>query len=89
LQVPLVPVVFSPSYCLLDAVAGHAHSGKVWIKVLEPIPTTGLTDEDVEELRDIAYQRMKAAYEELEDRAFGWHPPRKVNCENVRKIETS
>ncbi len=84
LQVPLVPVVFSPSYCLLDAVAGHAHSGKVWIKVLEPISTTGLTEEDVEELRDIAYQRMEAAYEELEKRAFGFLPHHKVNCENVR-----
>jgi len=89
LQVPLVPVVFSPSYCLLDAVAGHARSGKVWIKVLEPIPTAGLTEDDVEELRDIAYQRMEAAYEELEDRAFSWHPPHKVNCENVEKTETS
>ena len=88
LQVPLVPVVFSPSYCLLDAVAGHARSGKVWIKVLEPIPTTGLTEEDVEELRDIAYQRMEAAYEELEERAFGFLPHHKVNCENVREIES-
>ena len=87
LQVPLVPVVFSPSYCLLDAVAGHARSGKVWIRVLEPIPTAGLTEEDVEELRDIAYERMKDAYEELEEKAFGWHPPHKVNCENVRELE--
>ncbi len=84
LQVPLVPVVFSPSYCLLDAVAGHARPGKVWIKVLAPIPTAGLTEDDVEALRDIAYQRMEAAYEELEARAFGFLPHHKVNCENVR-----
>jgi len=85
LQAPLVPVVMSPSYCLLDAMAGHARSGKVWIKVLEPIPTQGLTVEDVEALRDAAYQRMEAAYESLEAKAFGWHPPHKVNCENVKK----
>lgn len=87
LQVPLVPVVFSPSYCLLDALAGHIHSGKVWIKVLEPIPTAGLTEEDVDALRDIAYQHMEAAYEELEERAFGFLPHHKVNCDNVREIE--
>jgi len=84
LQAPIVPVVFSPSYCLLDAMAGHARSGKVWIKVLEPILTAGLTDEDVDALRDEAYARMKAAYDELEARAFAWHPPHKVNCENVK-----
>ncbi len=87
LQVPLVPVVFSPSYCLLDAVAGHARSGKVWIKALEPIPTEGLTEEDVEALRDLAFQRTEAAYEELEERAFGFLPHHKVNCEHVRDIE--
>jgi len=87
LQAPLVPVVFSPSYCLLDAIAGHAYSGKVWIKVLEPIPTAGLTEEDVEELRDIAYERMQAAYHELEERAFATLPPHIINCENVREIK--
>ncbi len=89
LQVPLVPVVFSPSYCLLDAVAGHARSGKVWIQVLEPIPTAGLTEEDVETLRDLAYERMEAAYEALETQAFGELPTHKVNCENVREIEAA
>jgi lysophosphatidate acyltransferase len=87
LQAPLVPVVFSPSYCLLDAVAGHARPGRVWIKVLEPISTAGLTAEDVEALRDMAYERMSSAYEELAARAFGFLPHHKVNCENVREIE--
>ena len=86
LQVPLVPVVMSPSYCLLDALAGHARPGKVWIQVLEPIPTQGLSKEDVDELRDLAYARMEAAYEALEERAFGFLPHHKVNCEHVRDI---
>ncbi len=87
LQAPLVPVLFSPSYCLLDAIAGHARSGKVWIKVLEPIPTAGLTEADVAALRDIAFRRMKAAYEELETRAFGQLPHHQVNCEYVRETQ--
>ncbi len=85
LQIPLVPVVMSPSYCLLDAIAGHARSGKVWINVLDPIPTTGLTEKDIDTLRNMAYERMSTAYAALEMRAFNQLPPEKVNCEYVRK----
>ncbi len=88
LQVPLVPVIMSPSYCLLDALAGHARPGKVWIQVLPPIASEGFTPERVDALRDLAYARMKAAYEALEAKAEAELPPHKIHCENTQSADS-
>ncbi len=66
LQVPIVPVVFGPSYRQIDIQKGSLEGGDIYIRVLEPIPTAGLSPEDVQGLVDEAYQRMLAAYLELE-----------------------
>ncbi len=66
LQVPIVPVVFGPSYHQIDIQGGSLEGGDIYIRVLEPIPTAGLTSEDVQGLVDETYQRMLAAYLALE-----------------------
>ena len=70
LQVPIVPVVFGPSYYQIDLQGGSLHGGTIYIRVLEPIPTEGLTEADVESLVNLAYQRMLAAYQELERKTY-------------------
>ena len=71
LQVPIVPVVFGPSYQQLDIQSGNLNGGVVYIRVLEPIPTEGLTTNDVEPLLQTTYHRMLAAYQELEAKTYG------------------
>ena len=71
LQVPIIPVVFGPSYEQLDLQSGNLNGGTVYIQVLEPIPTEGLTAADVEQLLQTTYERMLAAYQELEAKTYG------------------
>ncbi len=70
LQVPIVPVVFGPSYEQLNVQGGDLRGGTVYIRVLEPIPTEGLTTQDVETLLQTTYERMLAAYQELEAKTY-------------------
>jgi 1-acyl-sn-glycerol-3-phosphate acyltransferase len=81
LQAPLVPVVMSPSYCMLDATSGHRRSGKAWVKVLPPIATAGLTRKDIDALRTETREKMLAAYQELEQKALLHNPPNVINCD--------
>ncbi len=71
LQVPIVPVVFGPSYEQIDIQSGNLNGGTVYIQVLEPIPTEGLTTENVEQLLQTTYERMLAVYQELEAKTYG------------------
>jgi len=71
LQVPIVPVVFGPSYEQIDIHRGELKGGTIYIRVLEPIPTEGLTPDDVDELLQMTYQRMLAAYKDLEAKTYG------------------
>jgi lysophosphatidate acyltransferase len=49
-QVPIVPVVVSNYSHILNFKARRFSTGRIPIKVLEPVPTKGLTKEDVDDL---------------------------------------
>ncbi|KAK6641084.1 hypothetical protein RUM44_012785 [Polyplax serrata] len=63
-QVPILPVVFSPYY-FINSERRHFGQGKVIIKALPAIPTTNLTDSDVEDLMKRAYNAMQSVFHEL------------------------
>jgi len=65
LGIPIVPVVFSPSY-FLNLERHRLRPGRIWIRVLKPIPTSVLNEEDVDVLLTETYQRMHQTYLELE-----------------------
>lgn len=62
---PLVPVVVGPVTEVFDLKRRIARPGTVRVRVLEPIPTTGLTDADVDRLIATARGRMAEALAEL------------------------
>lgn len=66
--VPLVPVVVGPVTEVFDLNRRMARPGKVSVRVLQPIPTEGLRDADVEQLIRLARERMTEALEQLTNR---------------------
>jgi 1-acyl-sn-glycerol-3-phosphate acyltransferase len=62
---PLVPVVMSPLRTVIDTPARRIRPGTVGIRILSPIPTAGLTENDVEALIAEAHQRMADTLREL------------------------
>lgn len=58
---PLVPVVVGPLAEVFDLKRRIARPGTVSVRVLEPIPTTGMSESDVEELIRLARTRMEEA----------------------------
>jgi 1-acyl-sn-glycerol-3-phosphate acyltransferase len=58
--VPVVPIVVSRFKPRLDPDELHIEPQVVRVRVLEPIPTAGLTRADVPRLRDEARSRMQA-----------------------------
>jgi len=64
LGIPIVPIVFSPSY-FLNIERRRLRPGRIWIRVLEPIPTSELSKQDVDALLAETYQRMHQTYLEL------------------------
>ena len=62
---PLVPVVASPLRPWSDLQRRRLDPNPVDIRVLEPIPTAGLTEADVVPLMDEARRRMAAALSEM------------------------
>ncbi len=70
--VPLVPVVISPLQELVDFERRRVRPGTAEIRVLEPIPTEGLTEADLAPLMQEAHQRMSAALHELAARRTPW-----------------
>ncbi|XP_026323351.1 1-acyl-sn-glycerol-3-phosphate acyltransferase alpha-like isoform X2 [Hyposmocoma kahamanoa] len=63
-QVPIIPVVFSPYY-FINRKKCIFNKGHAIIQCLEPIPTTGLTMEDVPELIIRVRNIMDMVYKEL------------------------
>lgn len=63
--VPLVPVVVAPVTHVFDLGRRVARPGTVQVRVLEPIPTDGLRDADVERLIATARTRMADTLAEL------------------------
>jgi 1-acyl-sn-glycerol-3-phosphate acyltransferase len=64
-QVPLVPVVCAPITPFFDEKNRKLHRGTVPIEVLEPIPTKGLTSDDVDSLLATAQVRMQESFDRL------------------------
>ncbi|XP_053600958.1 1-acyl-sn-glycerol-3-phosphate acyltransferase alpha-like [Plodia interpunctella] len=63
-QVPIIPVVYSPYY-FINREKNIFNKGHVIIQCLEPIPTKGMTMEDVPELINRVYNSMDNMYKEL------------------------
>lgn len=57
-KVPLIPVVFSEYHRTVDL--NRWNSGRVIIKVLDPIDTSGITKENMSEFMDNLYNLMKS-----------------------------
>jgi lysophosphatidate acyltransferase len=69
--VPIVPVVVSNYSHVLYPKAMHFVAGKIPIKVLDPIPTEGLTSADVDELARTTRELMLKELVPLSERAQG------------------
>ncbi|XP_034841364.2 1-acyl-sn-glycerol-3-phosphate acyltransferase alpha-like [Maniola hyperantus] len=63
-QVPIIPVVISPYY-FLDGKKRIFNKGYAIIQCLEPVPTEGLTMDDLPELLDRVQKMMEVTYLEL------------------------
>ncbi|XP_045761574.1 1-acyl-sn-glycerol-3-phosphate acyltransferase beta-like [Maniola jurtina] len=63
-QAPIIPVVTSPYY-FLDGEKRIFNNGRAIIQCLEPVPTKGLTMDDLPELLDRVHKMMEVTYLEL------------------------
>jgi lysophosphatidate acyltransferase len=64
-QVPVVPFVTSPMWTVLDAHRWMVRPGTVRVRFLTPIPTTGMTDADVDRLSLAARAAMEEARQDF------------------------
>ncbi len=64
-QVPVVPFVVGPLAAVLEARRLLVRSGTITVKVLEPIPTAGMTEDDLPALLSRTRADMDAARREL------------------------
>jgi 1-acyl-sn-glycerol-3-phosphate acyltransferase len=64
-QVPIVPFVVGPLAAVLDAKRLLIRPGRIKVKVLEPIPTAGMTEDDLPALLSRTRAEMDAARHEL------------------------
>ncbi|KAL6034290.1 hypothetical protein STEG23_015032 [Scotinomys teguina] len=61
-QVPIIPVVYSSFSSFYNVKKKRFTSGTIRVQVLDPVPTTGLTDADVTKLVDTCYQSMRDTF---------------------------
>ncbi|XP_014357857.2 1-acyl-sn-glycerol-3-phosphate acyltransferase alpha [Papilio machaon] len=73
-QVPILPVVFSPYY-FINSKKFIFNKGHAIIQCLEPVPTEGLTMNDVPELIVKVRTMMENAYKELSKEVLSALPP--------------
>ncbi|XP_026484415.2 1-acyl-sn-glycerol-3-phosphate acyltransferase beta-like [Vanessa tameamea] len=73
-QKPIIPVVFSPYY-FINEKKYIFNKGHVVIQCLEPVPTEGLTMEDVPDLVDRVKNQMDKKYKELIQEVLSALPP--------------
>ncbi|CAK9796488.1 1-acyl-sn-glycerol-3-phosphate acyltransferase alpha [Anthophora plagiata] len=71
-QVPIQPVVVSKYYFLSDK-PKRFNSGVSYVTILPPIPTNGLTEEDLPKLLDDTYNVMNKAFLETSEEALNEH----------------
>ncbi|KAM3966640.1 1-acyl-sn-glycerol-3-phosphate acyltransferase beta-like [Aphomia sociella] len=64
-QVPIIPVVFSPYY-FINRKKHIFNKGHIICKFLDPVPTEGLTMDDIPALIDSIHKIMTATYRDLE-----------------------
>ncbi len=64
-KVPILPVVVGPVWAVFDGRRAMARPGRVEVKVLDPIPTAGLAEADVDDLCARVRAAMDAARKEL------------------------
>ncbi|PZC86986.1 hypothetical protein B5X24_HaOG201222 [Helicoverpa armigera] len=63
-QVPIIPLVYSPYY-FIDKDKYIFNRGHMILQCLDPVPTEGLTMDDVPALADRMYQLMSRTFEQL------------------------
>jgi 1-acyl-sn-glycerol-3-phosphate acyltransferase len=73
--VPLVPIVVGPVTQVFDLRRRIARPGTVTVSVLDPIPTAGLNDADVDALIATATGRMQRTLDALVAQTRGMPPP--------------
>ena len=64
-QIPIIPVIVSNTSNLYSMKLFNFNRGEINIKVLDPIPTLGLTKDDVPGLTEKVYSMMNMAVKEL------------------------
>jgi lysophosphatidate acyltransferase len=64
-EVPLLPVLVGPVWTVFDGARWMIRPGCIRVRVLEPIPTVGLTEADVDALSARVRSAMDAARREL------------------------
>jgi 1-acyl-sn-glycerol-3-phosphate acyltransferase len=64
-QVPVIPFVTSPMWTVLDAHRWMVRPGTVRVRFLTPIPTQGMTNDDVDRLSLAARTAMEAVRQEF------------------------
>lgn len=64
-QIPIIPLVVSNTSNLYSLKLFNFNRGEIDIKVLDPIPTAGLTKDDVPRLTEEVYAKMNEAVQEL------------------------
>lgn len=62
-QLPIVPVVYSSYQTFLDDKNKHFNRGKIIITALPPIPTAGLTKNDLDSLMKTTFDAMNKEYQ--------------------------
>jgi 1-acyl-sn-glycerol-3-phosphate acyltransferase len=67
-QAPIIPIVAEPLTAIVDTKRRLARRGPLRIKVLEPVPTEGLTIKDVPSLLFSVRASMQAALDEVRRR---------------------
>jgi lysophosphatidate acyltransferase len=63
--VPVLPVVVGPVWAVFDGWRAMVRPGTVRVKVLDPIPTAGLSEQDVDDLSARTRAAMEAVRSEL------------------------
>jgi 1-acyl-sn-glycerol-3-phosphate acyltransferase len=67
-QAPIVPLVAEPLAVIADTKRRRARIGRLQVRVLDPVPTAGLTVKDVPALLSTVRSRMQETLEELRRR---------------------
>jgi 1-acyl-sn-glycerol-3-phosphate acyltransferase len=64
-QVPILPIVSGPFHMLLDVHKRMLKKGTLIFEVLEPIPTAGMTEADIDKLIHLTHSRMQESFSKI------------------------